>query len=272
MKEGQENCIKINRNNQNYLYIKDILKNINSKKLKISTINYLLLNRKQAFFIYQNSKNSFSYLKQIELLDNSFSFEDMFYMDIKFNPNTNLSTKPEDLEPLILLAENKISVKEAYLRLAKKNKKKSIEAYNIKILNTFEEPYNSILLEIDLNKPLEELQEFLKLAKKFYDKQKQSLKLENEVLGRDNIIDENLFFLFLNKRNSNIPFEEKLIDLLYVIDCLLLKCKSKEIKKKFQEYYIEEYPKLDLSYILNDYYKNLLKEAKNLIPKIKKVV
>ena len=272
MKESQENCIKINRNNQNYIYIKNILKNINSKKLKISAINYLLLNRKQAFFISQNSKNSYSYLKQIELLDNNFSFEDMFYMDIEFNPNMNLSTKPEDLEPLILLAENKISVKETYLRLTKKNKKKSIETYNVKILNIFEEPYNHILLELDLNKSLEELQEILKLAKKFFEKQKRILKIDNKFLEKDNIIDEKLFSLFLNKRNSNIPFEEKLIDLLYIIDCLLLKCKSKEIKKKFQEYYIEKHPKLDLSYILNDYYKSLLKEAKNLIPKIKKVV
>jgi len=272
MRENQEYCIKINRNNKNYLHIKDVLKNINSKELKISAINYLLLNRKQAFFISQNSKNSFVYLRQIELLDNNFSFEDMFYMDIEFNPDSDLSEKPEDLEPLILLAENKISVKDAYLRLAKKNKKKSIKAFNVKILNTFEEAYKSILLELDLNKPLEELQEILKLAKKFFDKQKQNLKLINEFLEKNNIMSESLFYLFLNKRNSNIPFEEKLIDLLYIIDCLLLKCKSKEIKKKFQEYYIEKYPKLDLSYILNDYYKNLLKEANSLIPKIKKVV
>jgi len=273
MRESQINCNKIIRTNQNYLHIKKILLEVSSKILKINAIEHILYNRRQAFFISKHSKNKKeTYLRHISLLDNSFSFDDMFFLNVDLNPDINFSTTKEDLEPLILLAEKKISIKEAHLRLAKKSKKKEIEAFNMKILNLFDKPFGTILLELDLNKPLEELQEILKLAKKFYDKQKNKIPTIKNIAEQHYIIDEKMFSSFLNKRSSNIPFEEKLIDLLFIIDCLILEYKPKEIKLLIQNYYIENYPQLDLSYILTDYYKTLLKEAKTILPKIKKGV
>jgi len=274
MRESQINCNKITRTNQNYLHIKKVLLKVSSKILKINAIEHILYNRRQAFFISKHSKNKKeTYLRHISLLDNSFSFDDMFFLNVDLNPDVNFSADTEeDLEPLILLAEKKISIKEAHLRLAKKNKKKEIEAFNMKILNLFDKPLGTILLELDLNKPLEELQEILKLAKKFYENQKAKIPAIKNIAKQHYIIDEKMFFSFLNKRNSNIPFEEKLIDLLFIIDCLVLECKPKEIKLSLQNYYIENYSQLDLSYILTDYYKTLLKEAKTILPKIKKGV
>jgi hypothetical protein len=277
MKESQKDCIKNDRNNPNYLYIKEILKSVNSKSLKISAINYLLLNRQQAYYMainFKGNKNK-EYLEQIDFLDKNFSFEDMFFIDIHFNPKIDLSTQEKDLKPIVSLHKKEINEKETYIQLSKVMKKKGIRAYNSKILNLFEAPIGNMLLELDLNKPLEELQEILKLAKKFFDKQKKQLKndpLYDFLFTNYNILDEKLFYSLFNKRDANIPFDEKLIDLLYLIDCLILELKTKDIKKSFENYYITlayTNKNLFISYIMNDYYKKLSKEAKNILAKIK---
>jgi len=272
MGKQDNDSIILSRNDKNYLYLKRLLQEVESKTLKVSALNYLLLNRKSAYFIYKRHKeNAIFYKKQINLYDLSFSFEDMYFMKADLNFETNFQLKNSDLESLILLYEKKITPKEAIIRLSKKNKLKAIEAYNIKILNLFESSANNILLELDLNKPLEELQEYLKIAKKHYDKQKKLLE-KNKLIFNNSILDEEFFNYLIAKRSSNIPFEEKIIDLLYIIDCLLINIKSKQIKLSLQDYYIENYLNLDLGYILNDYYKVLTKEAKKITPIIKKGV
>jgi hypothetical protein len=277
-KKDKNNFIKkilknpiIARDNKNYLHIANVLKEVNSKSLKVSAFQYLLNPREEYYkrFIETKSRTKDKILSQGLYIidtyysDKNFSFENMFCIDVNNNLEYDVL---EDLKKLNkLFFEGKIKDKE----YNKQIKKMFLKRFNIQILSFFT-TFN-ILLEINLNRPLEELQEILKLAKNFYDKNKEKI-LKNSNLEESNIIDEKLFEKIKNKRNSAIPFDEKLTDMIFIIDCLLMEYNSKEIKLSLQNYYINNYPHLDLSYILTDYYKNLVKEAKKIIDKIKKGV
>ncbi len=272
MKDNDDFTV-IDRQNKNYKYLMTILNGIYSKTLKVSVINYLLFNRKEAFFIYLHSNNRVkTFIEQIELLDGNFSFDKMFFMDTYFNTEFNFySNKEKDLEALVALAKGEISVNEAFFRIKKQNKLKSLEIFHLRILNLFEENTNNVLLELDLDKPLDELQEIVKLAKKFYDRNKKNLD-KYQILKNKNILDKKLFDKFISKRTSTILLEEKLIDLLFMVDNKLIEAPKKLIKQSLQNYYISNlsnFPQLDISYVLKEYYKNLEKEANTIIQKIK---
>jgi hypothetical protein len=84
----------------------------------------------------------------------------------------------------------------------------------------------------------------------------------------NNILDDELFEKMKNKRNVNIPLNEKLIDILFVIDCLLLEYKPKKIKDSLENYYLNFNSKI--GDIRGKYYDRLATEAKQIINKIKK--
>jgi hypothetical protein len=264
--EGEKN-LNLNRNNPNYLHIKEVLEKIQNNSLKAGVMNYLLSSRKKAYFKYKillEGKDYKNYLREIFLSDDIFSLENMFFVDINKNDRYVEPTplKDENLEPL---SKDDKSLEDFNIRVDKENKKRSIDYFNIRILNLFETTRRNILLEIDLSKPLDELQEILKLAKKSFDKKMEALK-NNELIENNNILDDKLFEKMKYKRTVNIPLNEKLIDILFVVDCLLLEYKPKKIKDLLENYYFNFDSKI--SDIKGKYYERLAKEAKQIINKI----
>jgi hypothetical protein len=142
-KKNQKEVIEICRNDFIYQHICEILKSVKSKNLKINIINYLLINRKKAYFEYQKQKvilkedNKKIYKDTVTLLDSMFSLEDIFFIDVNKN-NRYVEPSPvkdENLQPLV---DNDKSIKDFYTRLDKQNKKSNIDYFNIRILNLFE--------------------------------------------------------------------------------------------------------------------------------------
>jgi hypothetical protein len=266
MEKKQKEVIEICRNDFIYQHIHKILKSVKSKNLKINIINYLLINRKKAYFEYQKQKavlkedNKKIYRDTVTLLDLMFSLEDIFFIDVNKN-NRYVEPSPvkdENLQPLV---DNDKSIKDFYTRLDKQNKKNSVDYSNIRILNFFESlntyknlkkynidnfnitildilqnPKTTILLELDLNKRIDELIEILKLAKKFYNKKKKILE-EKEIIYVDDNTENSIYNFLFEKRSKKISLNESLVDILFIIDCKILNYSKTQIRNAINDFY-----------------------------------
>jgi hypothetical protein len=274
--ENKKKISELNRNNKNYLHIKKILNQVKSRNLKVSAFDYLL--RERYNYLWNNlyvpdlssllHYDKVEYLNRIYFKDSSFSFEDMFIMENHRGTSCDtLMLKNEELSLFPKYFMGEINKKELELKSEKYNKKRAFSFSTTKIFNLFgKKKGDNILLELDLNKPLEDLQEEVKLAKRFFNKNKNQVENEFEINYGYNVFDNELFEELKNKRSVKIPFDEKLIDLLFIIDCLIID--KPNIKLLLQNYYSNNYKEIYLDYLLTDYYKELVKKAKQIINKM----
>jgi hypothetical protein len=107
----------LSRDNENYLHIKKVLEEIESKSLRIDSIKYLLSNRKNDYnnFIYCKEllKEDIDTCKSLYIIDtflndSEFLFENIFFINIhKDLENNNLSLDEETMKCSDLLFKKK---------------------------------------------------------------------------------------------------------------------------------------------------------------------
>jgi hypothetical protein len=254
MEENQEEFI-LKRDNKNYLHIKEVLDEVESKELKIDVIQDFLIIRQEIYFLnkYFGDINIDSYIKAI-------NEEDLLVFKGRriINDYSNGKAKV-NIEIEKQMTDN-------YIEFIHPLKKFKIKVSKIRDIISKREA----LLEVSLHSSLEEILENVKIAKNFYNENKYDIDDKNDLFFIEEI-KEIINKLIKNKREIYILINDKLVDLFFIIDCLILKLKQKEIKKSLENYYRNNYTmnkkfeKINLSYIENNYYKRLEKDAKQII-------
>jgi hypothetical protein len=242
----QQNNIQIKRDNQNYLYLKDIFKSIKDKRLIAQIMSILILNRLKE---YENFKllDDHDYLKIIKNSDLSFRLSEKMYFKID---NKEIELKKR-------ITKNYIAIED------------SLNRFKIKINYDDNFEINKVI-ELPFNKPLNELLESITLAKKLWERYEVIINDKYNLYISNTEITKTIFEIIKGKRNKAISLNEKITDLLFLIDGLLMKINQNELKKELYDYYYHYYlgNALNLDYFAKEYSNRLIKDANSILERI----
>ncbi|GAB6044821.1 hypothetical protein JCM11957_04190 [Caminibacter profundus] len=124
----------------------------------------------------------------------------------------------------------------------------------------FNKSHNSdIFLNIDLDADERELLALIRIAKK-------------KVKGEKDILMQCIYDILKNitkYRKDRLELEDKLSDIIFLFDAKYLNIKEHNIKNLLNNYYIENYPQIDISYISGTYFYRIKKMISNIFKVIK---